>query len=140
MKLESLYENFQAQKPVLQDLAESLQSNPAVESACWELSLRDYASQSVIEVYVEVELKNGFGVTWWLDVTCQEANAVLEARILENNPQGQDTLHAFPIRTLHTEEQASEAFYDLLATTECLDRYIAQTAGKSPSGVVERAA
>lgn len=137
MTLQSLYEIFQKQKPALQDLSEALQANPAVESACWDLSLRDYASQSVIEIYVEAELQNGFGVTWWLDVTCQEGKAILDARILENSPQGQDTLHTYPLRSIHTEEQANQAFCDLLATTGCLDRYIVQTAQKSPSPIAE---
>lgn len=84
----------------LTDLAVHLRSQPDVTQALHDLSVSTGgASGSIIEGYVDVELRSGKAVAWLLDVTWNEMRWTIRSEIVVNHELGQDTLRRFPDRT-----------------------------------------
>lgn len=70
------------------------------ESLCvkHEMSARSYQGEILIEFYVDVELKSGKNVGWWMEIHCGEAKWTIESSVLISDGSGEEKLREFPLR------------------------------------------
>jgi hypothetical protein len=82
----------------LAKLAHRLRANNEVLSVLRSLECYKSKAGSLIEGYVDVELRNGKAVCWYLEVSWDSDNWTIDARILINDERGQETAHKFTDR------------------------------------------
>jgi len=81
-----------------------------------------YQTHSAIEGYVDVELDNGKGVAWLLDIGWDDNQWIIESRVVlnDNVPRStQETIKDFPTRTAETLDECIEQL--LQATSELIN-------------------
>ena len=99
-------------------LAQKFRPHPDVLRVSSNIEHRKYQSGTVIESYVELELKNDKSLCWWLEVRWDDKNWFIDSRILLNDLEGQNTIHQFDERLVTTLDsfllQLSEAIQELV--------------------------
>jgi hypothetical protein len=121
----------------LAELAHKLESRPDVIGALYSLECSKYRRLSpecfnyqtyvALEGYVDVELRNGKGIAWWLEIHWNDERWVIESRVLLNDNRGQnaqEVIREFSDRTAETLdkciEQLSQAISDLISSTDSI--------------------
>ena len=118
----------------LGELARRLRSRPDVVSSFCSLDCSKYqhlfryptpVALVTIEGYVDIELRNGKRIAWWLEVNWNDEQWIIESCVLLNDNQGQNIQEAikeFPDRTAETLdeciEQLSKAISDLVNSAD----------------------
>ena len=114
------------------ELSQWLRSFPAI-TASRGFECRAYDSGTTLEGYVEVELDEKTTLCWWLDVTWNNANWLIQSSVLLNNEAGQTRLKDFPSRMPTTVDdfinQMNEATSDLIAYAQSMDLMSNQLSG-----------
>jgi hypothetical protein len=90
------------------NLAQHLQGRDEVVRVVSSLECRKYQTGSMLEGYVDVELRNGNALCWNLEVSWSDDSWVIDTRILINNSEGQVTAHKFNDRTAYTMKEFLE--------------------------------
>lgn len=80
-------------------LAQKMQPHPDVVRVSHDFECKKYQSGSLIEGYVDLELKNGKSLCWWLEVSWSPENWLIDSRIMINDSEGQVTAHKFEDKT-----------------------------------------
>jgi hypothetical protein len=80
------------------DLAQSLQLKPEVIQVRNNLECRKYRTGTLIEGYVDAELRNDKSLCWWIDIRWN-GEWIIDARILLNDSEGQETIYKFQDRS-----------------------------------------
>ena len=97
MNSEELSARLQPCRESLAAIASHLSGNPAVRSAEFDISARNYPlSGEVIEIYLDAELCDGNALSWYADITPEGDCWLLESRIARHSADGQDTMERFP--------------------------------------------
>ena len=86
---------------------------------------RGYQSGTMLEVYVEVQLKGGVAICWWLDISWRHRHWLIDAAVLVNDDDGQRVLKQFSDRTPRTLQdfivELKEATTDLVEYARSMD-------------------
>lgn len=115
-----LLETLATCKVRLVDLAQKLRRRSEVVEVLDRLECWRHPVGSLIEGYVDVELKNGHALCWYLEVRWDDEKWTIETRILGNVTESQEVLHEFPDRTAMGFD---EFLKSLLDATEELVQY-----------------
>ncbi len=76
--------------------ASFLRKQNEVKEVTTRFECRRYGTETLIEGYIDAELKNGKAVCWYLEVKWDTShNWIIDTRILINGAVGQDTAHKF---------------------------------------------
>jgi hypothetical protein len=92
----------------LTNLAQLLQGSHEVIRVVNSLECRKYQTGSMLEGFVDVELRNGNALCWNLEVSWNDESWKIDTRILINDPKGQITAHKFNDRTTNTMKEFLE--------------------------------
>jgi hypothetical protein len=90
------------------NLAQLLQGCHEVVGVVNSLECRKYQTGSMLEGYVDVELRNGNALCWNLEVSWSDECWMIDTRILINDSEGQVTAHKFNDRTAYTMKEFLE--------------------------------
>jgi hypothetical protein len=109
------------------ELAQRLRPRPDVIRVLHSLECLRYRTHVALEGYVDVELRNGKAVAWWLEVNWNDEQWTIESRVLlnDNQPQSvQEVIREFPDRIAETLneciEQLSQATADLVNSADSI--------------------
>jgi hypothetical protein len=106
----------------LAELTHRLRSRPDVIRDLHSLECFKYRTHVALEGYVDIELRNGKAVAWWLEVNWDDEQWVIESCVLlnDNQPRStQETIKEFPNRTAETLDECIEQL--LQATSELVN-------------------
>jgi hypothetical protein len=92
----------------LTNLAQLLQGSHEVIRVVNSLECRKYQTGSMLEGFVDVELRNGNALCWNLEISWNDESWKIDTRILINDPKGQITVHKFNDRTANTMKEFLE--------------------------------
>jgi hypothetical protein len=95
-----LLEVLAATNTKINDLAQHLRTHPDVLRVLHALECREFLTGSTVEGYVDVELRNGKSVCWFMEVGWSNDAWIIDTRILVNDACGQETAHHFPERII----------------------------------------
>jgi hypothetical protein len=111
----------------LAELTHRLRSRPDVIRDLYSLECFKYRTHVALEGYVDIELRNGKAVAWWLEVNWNDEQWTIESRVLlnDNQPQSvQEVIREFPDRIAETLneciEQLSQATADLVNSADSI--------------------
>jgi hypothetical protein len=90
------------------NLAQLLQDRHEVIRVVNSLECRKYQTGSMLEGYVDVELRNGNALCWNLEISWSDESWTIDTRILINDSEGQVTAHKFNDRTAYTMKEFLE--------------------------------
>jgi hypothetical protein len=94
-----LLESLAQCKARLIELAHDLREHPRVVTALHAVECWPYGSGSMLELYLDVELREGQALSWWLEVTWGSEAWHIESRVSLIDEQGSTTLKNFPDHT-----------------------------------------
>lgn len=105
------------------EMALRLRENTRVATAESGIDVRKYETGGTrFEAFVDAELNNGHGISWWLEFRWEHEAWVIEASINETGLRGQRTLREIGTWTAGTEDQLIEflnaAVGQLIASVE----------------------
>src|SRR5690242_5563104 len=80
----------------LESLWRAIRTKAAVAGGSHRLEVRQYNGVGTIEGYVDVELKSGKAVCWWMEVSWPKRSWEISASIRVVDEQGQYDLLEFP--------------------------------------------
>jgi hypothetical protein len=110
------------------NLARTLRSHGEVIDATEAIELRNFQSGPTVEEYVDAELRNGFGICWWLEVNWNENQWVIESRVTVTKlkvDEGSSDLMIFPERRAETLDEflrcLQEATNELIQSLDLID-------------------
>lgn len=106
--------------------SQQLRAKAEVAEVRHAVDFRRYRSGTVLEFYVDAELKSGKGLSWWLEIKWSKEKWVLESSVLLNEGNHQETMREFPERIAKTVDdvviELDEAASLLTSSIDCLDR------------------
>jgi hypothetical protein len=88
----------------LSAVSENLRLRPGVIHVMRDLDIRKYETGTMIEMFIDVELKGGRAISWSLDIHCHETDWDIDASVRIIHEDGQDPIQEFPARTAKTAE------------------------------------
>ena len=99
-------------------LAMNFQDHPEVEKSSSNVEFCKYQTGTIIEGYVDLELKNDKSLCWWLEVRWNDLNWFVESSIILNDFEGQNVIYKF-------EEKFSTTFDSfLIQLSESIEQLI----------------
>ena len=78
------------------ELKQQVKSLSSVNSVTYEISARNLKTASYVAYYVDAELKNGKGISWWLEIRWDQNFLTTEASVRVVTDIGQDAIVVFP--------------------------------------------
>ena len=106
------------------ELCRSMRKRAGTVSAKHEMSVRRYGSETLIEFYVDVELRNGKNLGWWMEIHCGERRWIIESSVHLNDEHGEEKVREFPDHmTTSLEEFLSELEESTAALSESVGCY-----------------
>jgi hypothetical protein len=86
---------------LFQDAAVSFRRSPIVRGVATAIEISAYKSGPLIEGYLDVELKDGHGVSWRFDVRWTSDLWAIKALLEKNSSSGSEVLERLPIQEIH---------------------------------------
>jgi hypothetical protein len=98
----------------LADWGRQVRSAPAVRSAMRGMDIRNYASGTVIELFVDAELASGGAMTWWCDVLPADGRWAIRASVRTHVGSDQYVLKEYESTSASTGRQLAKALDDVV--------------------------
>ena len=105
-----LLEALASSNEKLTKLAQLVRGQHEVIRVVNSLECRKYLTGSMLEGYVDAELRNGKALCWYLEVRWSDASWIIDTQILINDSEGQVTAHQFENRTAYTLQEFLKLF------------------------------
>ena len=109
-------------------LAVKLRFHPEVTDVLQEVDLRRYEASPTVEEYVDAKLRNGKGISWWLEVNWDENTWVVETHVSVSNlivDEGSNYLIRFKDKKAETLDEfiavLEEATLELVQSADSID-------------------
>ena len=98
-------------------LRHRLSHHPEVITVHRLIECHPYQTGSMLDGYVEAELRTGIACTWWFDLTWTSEQWTIDSKVTVNADQGQEVIHEYP--PLHS-QTVVQCVSDLIHTISVL--------------------